>query len=127
MKFLRLQRLRTTKIPIRDKKILQVINAGTINAQMSVTPKQFTFFVINIFVTYINATHKSRLSIYHNDLPVIPIIDTVGKQIKMYFMKRIYLYTGGSHSSFNFLLDRRAAEIIVDKPNCHSFLCLLYQ
>ena len=36
-------------------------------------------FFINIFITNINTTHEGRLSIHHNDLPVIAIIDTVGE------------------------------------------------
>ena len=60
---------------------------------------------IQVFLTDINAPCKCRLSINDRDLAVITIIYLVGKDIKMYFIKRMNFNPGLPHTLFGSSLD----------------------
>src|SRR5688572_8541532 len=95
----------TTKIPVRHKKILQIVYGWSIYSQVCISPVKFSriLFIlipVYIFIANVNATNKCCASIYYHDLPVITIIEPVGQQVKTNLMKRVNFNACLTHFPF---------------------------
>src|SRR6186713_491526 len=127
MEFFSLQIFTTAKIPVSQKKILQIKNSRSIDTKMRITPIQFMRSVVDIFIANIYSPGKSSLPVYYDDLSMVPVVEAIGQQIKQHFLKRINFNTGFSHSFLGLFFDIRAPEIIINKTHLYTFICLLYQ
>src|SRR5690606_9726153 len=87
-----------TKVPVTQKKILQVVYTRSFNHHMGIAPVKFAWVVgmIDITVAHIDASDKANLTIHHNYLSVITVIETVGKHQEIYFIERKCLHAGFS-------------------------------
>ncbi len=99
--------------------VLQLPDGGAVDADMGVAPVHPAGLagLVDIPVADVNPSHIGRLAIDYDDLSVVAVVEPVGKDGKVNFIKRKHF-----HSGFRQLIDKvvghgYAAKRIVYKPN----------
>ncbi len=66
-----------TEVPVTKKKILKVLDSGTIDTQMGVSPERFIFLVIYIPIVHIYSTYKCGTPVYYNYFSMVSVVEPI--------------------------------------------------
>ena len=128
-----LQLLLGAKVPIAEKKVLQILHTRAVDPQMGVAPVNLLLLplvmpgIIDITVTDIDSAHETTISIDHNDLPVISVVQRIRQKYEADLVKRISLHARRLQLANKFLANRTAPKGVINKTNPNTLPGFLHK